>query len=257
MNMNKLLQVSTFAGKIMLESGGETYRVEETICRICSSFGATVADSFVTPTGMMVSISHNDQTYSLIKRVTSRSVDLNKVDKINDLSRRLQNENINIDEFNEMLKKINEGERYSITTTLIYSALAAGSFAILFGGNFKDLIAATIIGFFLKLLLIQFQKLSINEFFINCIGGAFTAVLTLILFTLGIASNIDKTIIGAIMLLVPGLAITNAIRDTIAGDFLAGLTKASEAFLVAVSIAVGTGAVLSFWINTLGGKMIW
>ena len=57
------------------------------------------------------------------------------------------------------------------------------------------------------------------------------------------------------MLLVPGLAITNAIRDTIAGDFLAGLTKAAEAFLIAISIAVGSGAILSFWINTLGGSI--
>ena len=54
------------------------------------------------------------------------------------------------------------------------------------------------------------------------------------------------------MLLVPGLAITNAIRDTISGDLLAGLTRAVEAFLVAISIAIGTGAVLSFWISTFG-----
>lgn len=257
MDMNKLLHVATFAGKIMLESGGETYRVEETICRICSSFGAEVADSFVTPTGIMVSICHENKTYSLINRVTSRSVDLNKVDRINDLSRKLQLEDINIDDFSEMLKSINKGERYSFPITIAFSALAAGSFSILFGGNFHDLIAASIIGFLIKVLAIEFQKLSINEFFTNCIGGALAAILALILFTLGIASNIDKTIIGSIMLLVPGLSITNAIRDTIAGDFLAGLTKASEAFLVAISIAVGTGAVLSFWINTLGGSMGW
>ena len=70
---------------------------------------------------------------------------------------------------------------------------------------------------------------------------------------LGFVNEIDKTIIGSIMLLVPGLAITNAIRDTIAGDFLAGITKAFEAVLVAVSIAVGTGMVLSLWIRIFGG----
>lgn len=255
MDMNKLLHVATLAGKIMLESGAETYRVEETICRICKSYNAESADSFVTPTGIMVSIYDNDQTFSLIKRVTSRSVDLNKVDKINDLSRTLSKEKIDINDFEMKLNEISKGERYSIPITLLFSAFAAGTFAILFGGNFFDLVAATIIGFVLKILLIFFQKLSINEFFINCIGGAVATTLTLILFSLGIAHNIDKTIIGSIMLLVPGLAITNAIRDTIAGDFLSGITKACEAFLVAVSIAVGSGAVLSFWINTLGGAI--
>ena len=55
------------------------------------------------------------------------------------------------------------------------------------------------------------------------------------------------------MLLVPGLAITNAIRDTMSGDLVSGLTRAAEAFLIAISIATGTGAILSFWISNFGG----
>ena len=255
MDMNKLLRIATFAGKIMLESGAETYRVEETICRICYSFGVEEANSFVTPTGIMVSISDDNKTYSLINRVTSRSVDLNKIDKINDLSRRIQNEKIDLNDILKILKEIDNGERYSFTITLIFSALSAGAFSILFGGHFNDFLAATFIGFIIKFLSAKFQKLSINEFFIDCIGGAVAASLTLLLVIIGFNINIDKTIIGSIMLLVPGLAITNAIRDTIAGDFLAGLTKGCEAFLIAISIAVGTGAVLSFWINVLGGTM--
>ncbi len=253
MDMNKLLHVSTYAGRIMLESGAETYRVEETICRICYSFGVDEADSFVTPTGIMVSICHDNKTYSLINRVKSRSVDLNKIDKINELSRTLQSEPMDLSHILKLLKEIDNGERYSIPLTLAFSALAAGTFSILFGGGFNDLLAATFIGLIIKIVTIKFQKLSINEFFINCIGGATAASLTLLLVILGF--KIDKTIIGAIMLLVPGLAITNAIRDTIAGDFLAGLTKAAEAFLIAISIAVGSGAILSFWINTLGGNI--
>lgn len=255
MDMNKLLHVSTYAGRIMLESGAETYRVEETVCRICYSFGVDEADSFVTPTGIMVSICHDNNTYSLINRVKSRSVDLNKIDRINDLSRTLQSEPMDLSDILKLLKEIDNGERYSFPVTLAFSALSAGSFSILFGGHFNDFIAATFIGFIIKLLTSKFQKLSINEFFTNCIGGAVTALLTLLFVILGFNINIDKTIIGSIMLLVPGLAITNAIRDTIAGDFLAGLTKAAEAFLIAISIAVGTGAVLSFWINALGGSM--
>jgi uncharacterized membrane protein YjjP (DUF1212 family) len=257
MDLNKLLKVATFAGKIMLESGAETYRVEETICRICLSFGVETADSFVTPTGIMVSISSNNETLSLIKRVTSRGVDLNKIDKVNNLSRLLQDNktNTSIKEFYESLLEINQGDRYSVTTTLIFSSIAAGAFSYLFGGNVKDLISATLVGLVIKIITNKFEKLAINEFFINSIGGGMAALLAIILFSLGLASNIDKTIIGAIMLLVPGLAITNAIRDTIAGDYLAGITKASEAFLIAISIAVGTGAVLSFWINTLGGSI--
>lgn len=253
MDLNKLLQVSTFAGKIMLESGAETYRVEETICKICNSFGVEQVDSFVIPTGIMVSVSHEDQVSSLVKRVTSRGVDLNKIDKINDLARKTQNLPLNIDDFYKELVEISRGERYSSLYTFIWSAISAGSFAVLFGGNGKDFIAATLIGLIIKVVVTICQKFSINEFFINTLCGAICAILTIICLKVNLGSNLDKIIIGSIMLLVPGLTITNAIRDTIAGDLLSGMTKALEAFLVAVSIAVGTGGILSIFINTFGG----
>lgn len=253
MDLNKLLKVSTLAGKIMLESGAETYRVEETIVRICKSFGADNADSFVIPTGIMVSITHNDEVSTLVKRITSRGVDLNKIDRINDLSRKTQYIKMNIDDFNKELLSISNEGRYSPLVTLFCSALAAGCFAIMFGGTFKDFIAATLIGILIKVVAVICQKLNINEFFINSLCGGLCAFLAIIFIKLNIATNLDNTIIGSIMLLVPGLTITNAIRDTIAGDFLSGITKAAEAFLVAVSIAVGTGAILSIFINIIGG----
>jgi uncharacterized membrane protein YjjP (DUF1212 family) len=120
------------------------------------------------------------------------------------------------------------------------------------GGNLKDFISASIIGAVIKIIVVICQKLNINEFFTNSLSGGLCAFLAIAFIKLNLSNNLDKTIIGSIMLLVPGLTITNAIRDTIAGDFLSGITKASEAFLVAVSIAVGTGAVLSLFINNLG-----
>lgn len=251
--MNEILQVATFAGQIILENGGETYRVEETIWRICKAFGAEEAESFATPTGIMASICHDGQTYSLIKRVSKRTVDLYKIDLVNDLSRNILLKNLSVKNFKIELQKINRSERYSNTITLLFSALGAAAFAILFGGNIQDFVAAFIIGFIIKFLTIKGSDMQINQFFINSLSAAVAAFLAIIFININLAANLDQTIIGSIMLLVPGLAITNAIRDTIAGDLLSGLTRAAEAFLVAISIAVGSGAVLSFWLSNFGG----
>lgn len=255
MDLNKLLNVSTLAGKIMLESGAETYRVEETISRICTSFGAHTAESFVIPTGIIVTVTYNDEVATLVKRIISRGVDLNKIDRINDLSRKIQEEHIPIYDFYEELVKISKSTRYSFLVTLLWSSIAAGCFSIMFGGDIKDFFVATFIGAVIKIGEIIFERLDINEFFVNSVCGGLCALLAAIAIKFNLCSNLDKTIIGAIMLLVPGLTITNAIRDTIAGDFLSGITKASEAFLVAVSIAVGTGAILSILITNLGISM--
>lgn len=251
MNLNKLLKVSTLAGKILLESGAETYRVEETIVRICLAFGAENAESFVIPTGIIVTITHNDEVSTLVRRITSRGVDLNKIDKINNLSRKIQNSSMSIDDFNRELCIINMNYKYKLITNLIWSSITAGSFALLFGGDFLDFCGAFIIGAIIKIIALSCQKLNINEFFINSLCGGITALIAMLLIKINLGENLDKIIIGSIMLLVPGLTITNAIRDTIAGDFLSGLTKGAEAFLIAVSIAVGTGAVLSLLLPIL------
>ncbi|QUF84511.1 threonine/serine exporter family protein [Clostridium butyricum] len=251
MNLNKLLNISTLAGKIMLESGAETYRVEETIVRIGLSFGVDDAESFVTPTGIITSLTKDSTTVTLVRRITSRGVDLNKIDLINNLSRQVQAQSMTIDELNTELINISQSDRYSAALTLFSSCAAAGCFALMFGGNIKDFFAAFIIGACIKIVSTICQKLDINSFFINSLGGGLCAILAIILMKLNICANLDKTIIGSIMLLVPGLTITNAIRDTIAGDLLSGITKAAEAFLVAISIAVGTGAILSLFLNTI------
>ena len=251
MDLNKLLNISTLAGKIMLESGAETYRVEETIVRIGLSFGVDDAESFVTPTGIITSLTKDSTTVTLVRRITSRGVDLNKIDLINNLSRQVQAQSMTIDELNTELINISQSDRYSAALTLFSSCAAAGCFALMFGGNIKDFFAAFIIGACIKIVSTVCQKLDINSFFINSLGGGLCAILAIILMKLNICANLDKTIIGSIMLLVPGLTITNAIRDTIAGDLLSGITKAAEAFLVAISIVVGTGAILSLFLNTI------
>ena len=75
----------------------------------------------------------------------------------------------------------------------------------------------------------------------------------LILEKLQLIHNIDSAIIGSLMLLVPGLAITNAVRDSIGGDLLAGIIRAVEACLIAIAIALGAGVTMSIWIALLGG----
>ena len=251
--MNEILQVAMLAGQMILENGGETYRLEETIWRICKIYGAEEAESFATPTGIMASICHEGKIYSLTRRVSNRTVNLDKIDKVNDLSRSILSKKLSVNDLRQELIKINKENIYPLPVIIIFSALGAGSFSVLFGGTLKDVFSAFLIGLVIKFLTIKWSEIGINSFFINSICSGIAAFLAIIFYKFGVASQVNQTIIGAIMLLVPGLAITNAIRDTISGDLLSGVIRAAEAFLVAISIAVGTGAVLSFWISNFGG----
>ena len=59
--------------------------------------------------------------------------------------------------------------------------------------------------------------------------------------------NADKTIIGVIMLLIPGMAITNAVRDTLIGDTISGVTKLADCLVWAAALAAGIMIAISIF----------
>lgn len=253
MNINEVLHLSTYAGKIMLENGAEAYRVEETMNKISEALGIEVPDCYATPTVIIASVYHEGETKSLVVRINKRSVDLQKVHKVNDLARNIKNNNYDIKEIQKRLEEIDKELRYSNEITVLFSAIGAFAFVFLFGGSLRDALAALIIGFIVKIFDILFQKINLNSFFTTVFCSAILALIAILTKRYGLSENMDKVIIGSIMLLVPGLAITNAIRDTIAGDLVSGVARGLEAFLTAIGVAVGTGVILSFWISRFGG----
>ncbi|BAH06230.1 threonine/serine exporter family protein [Clostridium kluyveri] len=256
MNVDKIVHVAAHAGKIMLESGAEIYRVEETITRIGNNYSIFSIDAFVTLNVIIVSASDEcGQTISVIKRVRHRTLDLEKISGVNNLSRNIKKNNYSLYRVEIKLNKIESSSPYNLKMTLVFSGLATTFFCFAFGGNIKDSIVAFFIGLLINLTSRSLNFLRANEFFINTLCGSIAALIALISIKYNIGSNRDTIIISSIMLLVPGLSITNAIRDTIAGDLISGISRGIEAFLVAVAIAIGTGVVLKLWL-IIGGTAL-
>ena len=248
MTLNKILKISSHAGKMILENGGETYRSEDIVSRVCENYGAT-ADCFAILSGIMVSISKDDQTLTTVIRIKKRTVNLEKVHRINDLAR--NTENYSCDEFMKALKEIDGTPRYSILFNFLAHAITAAAFAVLFGGTIKDFWGTLPIGGAVYLLSYSFSKYELNGIFVNTLGGAISAFIAYYFYSIGFIENTDKAIIGSLMLLVPGIALTNGIRDIIAGDYMTGMARGTEALLVATSLAVGTGVAISL---SVGGN---
>ncbi len=251
-NPDKILTLATEAGKTLLESGAETYRVEDTICRICKSLHMEEAESICLPTGIFVTAIMDGKSYTKITRITSRSTNLNKVDRINQLSRDAAS--LNEEQFEAKLNEILNEKTYSNTLDLFFAGFSAFGFVLLFGGTPVDGIFAFLIGLLVRFLDKTLSKLKINAFFCVAICAAVLTFLSFLLANIGFNFSSDAVIIGSIMLLVPGLAITNAVRDSIAGDLISGLARAAEALLIAIAVALGNGAGMMLWI-WMGGMI--
>lgn len=164
---------------------------------------------------------------------------------INSLSRRVSQDPISVDELEKEIDRIERKERYSFWITLLFAGVGAAGFAIFFDGNIADSIAAFLIGILIRCVTTLFEKFRVNNFFTNVIASAIAVCCSIASAYLYQGIDYNIVIISSIMLLVPGLAITNAIRDTVAGDYLSGLSRGTEAFLTALAIAIGAGFMLS------------
>lgn len=234
----------TKAGRILLECGAEIYRVEDTMKRIALCYGADVVDPYATPTLLIISFSLNGHLTHNIKRVSSKTVNLNKIEEINNLSRELSHTMMDLDCLNEHLDKIDKQRDIHLINSILGATVCTFGFAFFFGGGINEAIFAVIIGTIVKTFVDLLSEYFPSSFFIHLFASSLLTALAIIFKNI-IPYNQDIVIISSLMLLVPGLSITNAIRDSVRGDLLSGLSKATEAIFIAVALAVGSGLVMT------------
>lgn len=248
MQSKNLLPVAIKIGSLMLEFGAEIYRVEESIYRICKAYGATSTEIFAIPSAIIVTINMEDEdSYTLSKHILLKETDLDKVDKLNDLSRYICNNTPDLTTVNEMIKIILTRKTYSKFANTIAYAVAPAIFCLFFGGNLKDAAFSMICGIVVKMFYDNLTKLQANTIFINIICSSIGSLIAILFVKFGLADHYDKIIIGTIMLLVPGLILTTSMRDFMMGDLIAGVLRLIEAMLVAIGIAIGVALALTLF----------
>ncbi|MFP7299186.1 threonine/serine exporter family protein [Neobacillus niacini] len=243
----EIMEVCLLAGKIMLQSGGETYRVEDTMMRMAAAFGIENSHSYVTPTGIIFSAEGAEPTKTKLIRISSRSTDLKKVAMVNSISRKITNGELNLAAALTQLKELEElNVTFPFSIQVVAASIASGCFMIMFKGEWNDFIPSMVTGGLGYFGFLYFHRYITVRFFSEFLASFIIGFIALILVKAGVGTQLDKIIIGSVMTLVPGLLVTNAVRDLMAGHLVSGLSKGAEALLTAFAIGSGIAVVLSF-----------
>lgn len=236
---DRLLCLSLDVGEGILKNGGEVHRVEDTVERICHAYSAAHVEVFAITTLILASVRMQDGSFSSqIRRVPSSSNDFSRLEEYNRISREVCRELPSLDLFDEKLRAVKAQKNYSRVLSVAGGALTAGVFAILFGGSLRDCFAGFVIGALLSLLSTSHFK-NVNALAKTVITSFVAGVLSYASVLVGLGENLDMIMIGSIMLLIPGLAFGNAMRDLLCGDILAGILKTVQSSLTAILIACG------------------
>ena len=245
MNNNLLLELTTTLGYDLAMSGAETYRIEESIIRIMAAYGLH-AEVFAIPNCLTVSIiTAEGKPMTRMRRIGYHGNDLDTVEKYSNLSRRICAERPDPQVALEWLDETkNSLLRYDRRIMALGYFLGAFGFAPTFGGTLNDALWAGICGIVVMCVDYWMNKFHATLFFNTITSAFFASGLAYTAHTLGWVENVDAAIIGTLMLLVPGLLFTNAMRDIMYGDTNSGLHRIVQVLLIAAAIALGTAAAL-------------
>lgn len=231
----------------IVECGGEIRRAEETVEFICNAYGMRQMEVFGILTEIQATIRTPDGRYiTQIVRIHSWQNNLSRLEAYNALSRKLVRETPDPAELNDLFEKVAKEDKPRRPLIAFGYFVAAFELCIFFGGSLIDALAAGLLG--LALCALDFLKPAwMNSVAHGVIATSAVGVLCLLLTCIGIGNSVEHIMMGTIMLLTPGLALGNALRDMLCGDLIAGALRLLQVILAAASIAAGL--VVTLWLG--------
>ena len=243
--VRRFLCVLIKMGEALQNSGAEVFRVEDTLNRIAAAYGAEEVNVFVITSSIVVTLTMPQlppQTQTRRLRTASGN-DLMVLEQLNALSRKICAAPPPVEEFQKQLEAI-LAQQADPVFHLAGSVLAASSFAVFFGGSLWDGLLAGAIAFPICCMERYIAPLCMNSVEFQFIASFFSGVATLLFCRALPLLHADKVLIGIIMLLIPGIMLTNSIRDILLGDLISGSLRLVEAILLAIVLALGMMAAI-------------
>ncbi len=228
-------------GERMLVSGAEVHRVEVSIQRLCRAYGAVRADVYTTISNMIVTVESEDRQFlTQTCRIESTGTDLTRLHELNDLVRRATVQTPDAAVLQQEMARIASIKNYPRWLKVLSFAGIAGSFTLFFGGHsWQELVISLVIGGIVGGIAQLTERITLNKAVDRFLCSFVACLLTLVALRLGFVDSGDKIIIGNIMSLIPGIGLTNALRDLFTGDVITGILRSIEAVLLAFAIAAG------------------
>ena len=245
------LEIILKAGKILLSSGAEISRTEDTMNYIARAMNFKDLEAYVSNRGIFATAKKDDNTeITRIYNVPEVDINLSKIESVNALSRRITQKSITIEEVINELEKIDTMPDYLIFWRLVAYTIGASGFSYAIGSSITDSIIAGIIGFILGAYMCTIKRILNSDVLITILGSILIALFGNLFIHFNIGSNLSVILLGAMIDIVPGVPFVNAIREYSQNNYNTGITLMMGALLTCISMAVGVAVVQSLLFNT-------
>lgn len=249
MKTEELMTIAVKAGEILLKSGAEIYRVEDTITRIFGAYGVP-CECFILLTCIILSApDENGNSHTVVRRLRGHTIDLHRIELVNSFSRSLQSNPLSFEVAQKVLTEIEKKPPLDFLPRLLIAGAMTFVYSLFFQGSLKDAIAAFLIGLMVYSAKDGLTRAGFFQFFEYFVSGILAGGLSFTTFLAFPGLDVYKVIIGPLMLLVPGVSITNGLKDALYGDTVSSLYRVSEAIFISVAVAAGVGLSFAVGLN--------
>ncbi len=237
MQEKELLEVAGQFAYLMLSSGAETGRVESTIDYVGKAVGVPVI-CHVTMTSIL--LVNQDSGRSYVVKVPRYQVDLQMVHDLNHLSRQLSQGQIDFETFTREVERLSQGvPHFPLWQQYLGAGFVSMAPNLVDLAPFSDFLLTFFLGIFAHFLNREASRWMVPPYLAVGLSAFMISMLINGFYHLGWGQTFEVLLISSLMPLVPGVALTNSLRELLGGHTISGLVRAVNALLIATAIGGG------------------
>ena len=238
MDYQRILEGILDIGEAMLCSGAENFRLDDTMYRMCKSYGFKRYDVFVIPSNIQITVETPEgEILTQIRHIESTGINYDRLDYMNNLARYVCAHTPDADELHRRYVEVMNRKEQPLWITYLAGVMGGTGFAVFFGCGLTDAVVAVLVSLMIVFVGNWLGKREDNLLIYNLILAFLSETVIIGMDFLGIGTHPDRIMIGIVM--ISALSTTNGIREILQRDFLSGLINIMNSVLGAAGIAFG------------------
>ena len=247
MNYQRILEGILDIGEAMLCSGAENFRLDDTLYRMCKSYGFKRYDVFVIPSNIQITVETPEGEFlTQIRHIESAGINYDRLDYLNNLARYVCRHTPDEETLREKYLEVMNRKQQPVALTYAAGIMGGTGFAVFFGCGLTDAVVAVLVSLLIVFVGRVLDRVEDNLLVYNLLLAFLSEVVIIGMAALGIGTHPDRIMIGIVMLLISALSTTNGIREVLQRDFISGLINIMNSVLGAAGIAFGIA--LAMWL---------
>jgi len=238
--LRDVIDLSLWAGQMMLQNGAESARVEETVHRLGTALGANWLDILVSPNAILVTTISGEEFRTKIRRVISMGVNMNIVTEIRTLVHQVERGQIDRAGTREVLTRLSLLKpQYNRWTVVVMIGLGCAAFSRLFGGDWPVFVVTFVAASIAQFVRQELQRHHFNSLIVVVVTSFVASLIAGLASLFKLSPHPQTALIASVILLVPGIHLVNSMRDLIAGHLVTGIVRGMVGGMVSLGIALG------------------